>query len=65
MTVHREIFAEPNREYFVVGSELSREDLDAPYVGTKSSMATGRSTGTFGKGSRCTSADSNRKEGYD
>ena len=34
VTVHREIFAEPNREYFVVGSELSREDLDAPYVGT-------------------------------
>lgn len=34
VTVHREVFTEPNREYFVVGSELSREDLDAPYVGT-------------------------------
>lgn len=34
VTVHREVFAKPNREYFVVGSELSREELDAPYVGT-------------------------------
>lgn len=30
--IHREVVTKPNREYFVVGSELSREELEAPYV---------------------------------
>lgn len=30
--IHREVVTKPNREYFIVGSELSREELDAEYV---------------------------------
>ncbi|SUP37138.1 hypothetical protein [Veillonella criceti] len=32
VVIHREVVTKPNREYFVVGSELSREELDTPYV---------------------------------
>lgn len=30
--IHREVVTKPNREYFVVGRELSREEMEAPYV---------------------------------